>query len=48
MCVYTYDFLFMCELALNNLQWFICHETKPNQVYVMYMYNDDLTLNNPQ
>ena len=19
------------DLALNNLQWFICHKTKPNQ-----------------
>ena len=26
--------LFICikmDLAINNLQWFICHKTKPNQ-----------------
>ena len=22
------------DLALNNLQWLICHKTKPNQTYV--------------
>ena len=27
--------LFMCirmDLTLNNLQWLICHKTKPNQI----------------
>ena len=44
----------MCkeDLSLNNLQWFIYHKTKPNQImYVcMYvcMYKDGLALNNPQ
>ena len=24
------------DLALNNLQWLICHKTKPNQTKAMY------------
>ena len=39
------------DLALNNLQWLICHKTKPNQtkpIYLMYMYKNDLALNNLQ
>ena len=32
------------DLALDNLQWLICHKTKPNQI--IYMYKDDLALNN--
>ena len=40
-------------LALNNLQWLICHKTQPNQtkpnpVYLIYMYEGGLALNNPQ
>ena len=26
------------DLALNNLQWLICHKTKPNQTK-SYIYN---------
>ena len=33
------------DLALNNLQWLICHK-KPNPIYLIYMYNEDLVLNN--
>ena len=35
------------DLALNNLQWLICHKnpTKPNHIYLIYMYNADLALN---
>ncbi len=41
------------DLALNNLQWLICHKTKPNQtkanhIYLIYMYKEDLALNNLQ
>ena len=36
------------DLALNNLQWLICHKTKPNYVYLIYMYKEDLALNNLQ
>ena len=26
------------DLALNNLQWLICHKTKPNQIiYIEYV-----------
>ena len=26
------------DLALNNLQWLICHKTQPNQIiYITYM-----------
>ena len=37
-------------LALNNLQWLICHKnpTKPNHIYLIYMYKEDLALNNLQ
>ena len=24
------------DLALNNLQWLICHKTQPNQTKLMY------------
>ena len=37
------------DLALNNLQWLICHKTHPNQIiYLIYMYKEDLALNNLQ
>ena len=35
-------------LALNNLQWLICHKTKPNLIYLTYKYKEDLALNNLQ
>ena len=45
------------DLALNNLKWLICHKTqpmvdmtsnptKPNHIYLIYMYEEDLVLNN--
>ena len=36
------------DLALNNLQWLICHKTKPNHIHLIYMYKEDLALNNLQ
>ena len=38
------------DMALNNLQWLICHKTKPNQtkpnhIYLIYMYKEDLAFN---
>ena len=41
------------DLALNDLQWLICHKTesnptKPNPIYLIYMYKEDLALNNLQ
>ena len=41
------------DLALNNIQWLICHKTKPNQtkqnhIYLIHMYKEDLALNNLQ
>ena len=41
------------DLALNNLQWLICHKTKPNPtqsnpIYLIYMYKEDLALNKLQ
>ena len=39
------------DLALNNLQWLICHKTQPNQSYIFNIYiyyKEDLALNNPQ
>ena len=43
--------IYICkeDLALNNLQWLICHKTQPNQIiYLIYMYKEDLALNNLQ
>ena len=38
------------DLALNNLQWLICHKTKPNQIIViapnLVVNNKDQTLSN--
>ena len=37
------------DLALNNLQWLICHKTQPNQIiYILYMYKEDSALYNLQ
>ena len=27
--------MYKLDLALNNLQWLICHETKPNQSLIV-------------
>ena len=39
--------MYKIDLALNNLQWLICHKTqpKPNHIYLIYMYKEDLALN---
>ena len=34
------------DLVLNKLQWFNYHKTKPNHIYLIYMYKKDLALNN--
>ena len=39
------------DLASNNLQWLICNKTQPNptqpnHIYLIYMYQEDLALNN--
>ena len=35
--------------TLNKLQTLICHKTKPNFTYLIYMmYKEDLALNNQQ
>ena len=26
-------YMYKQDLALNNLQWFICHKTEPNQTF---------------
>ena len=39
------------DLALNILQWLICHKLQPNQtisILYIYMYKEDLVLNNLQ
>ena len=46
-------YMYKEDLALNNLQWLICHKTKPNQtkpnpIYQIYMNKEDLALNNLQ
>ena len=30
--IYIYIYIYKEDLALNNLQWLICHKTKPNQI----------------
>ena len=32
-------------LALNNLQWLICHKTKPNQVWLWLDMKVDMSFN---
>ena len=42
-------YMYKKDLALNYLQWVICHKTQPNQIiYLVYMYKEDLALNNLQ
>ena len=39
------------DMALNNLQWLICHKTQLHQIIDIihiYMYEKDLALNNLQ
>ena len=31
-------YMFKQDLVLNDLQWLICHKTKPNHIYLMYIY----------
>ena len=52
-CVGTSYLIYVCmctckeDLALNNLQGLICHNTQPNKIiYLIYMYKEDLELNN--
>ena len=35
-------------MALNNLKWLMCHKikTKPNHIYLIYMYKEYVALNN--
>ena len=28
------------DMALNNLQWLVCHKTKPNQTKPNHIYED--------
>ena len=44
-------YMYKEDLALNNLQWLICHKTQPNQIiyiFNIYVYKEDLALNNLQ
>ena len=42
-------YMYKEDLALNNLQWLICHKTQQNQIiYLIYMYKEGLALNNLQ
>ena len=46
--IYSID-KYKVDLALNNLQWFVCHKTKHNQIiYLIYMHKEALALNNLQ
>ena len=43
-------YMYKDDLALNSLQWLICHKTQPSQnhMYFIYMYREGLALNNQQ
>ena len=30
--------MYQQDLALNDLQWLICHKTKPNKSYILNIY----------
>ena len=36
-------YLYKEDLALNNLQWLICHKTKPNQIIQTITFFDQVT-----
>ena len=36
------------DLALNKLQWLICHKPEQTRSYIFDMYKEDLALNNLQ
>ena len=41
--------MYKLDLALNNLQWLVdipWNQTKLNHIYLIYMYKEDLALNN--
>ena len=31
-------YMYIEDLALNNLQWLVCHKTKPNQTKFICLY----------
>ena len=31
-------YMYKEDLALNNLQWLICHKMQPNQIIYIYVY----------
>ena len=37
------------DLALNKVQWLVCHKTqeKTNYIYLIYTYKEHLVLSNP-
>ena len=43
-------YMYKKDLALNSLQWLICHKnpTKQNLIYLIYTYKENLALNNLQ
>ena len=49
--IYIYIYIYKEDLALNNLQWLICHKNQPTQyiIYIyIYIYKEDLAFNNLQ
>ena len=43
-------YMYKEDLALNNLQWLICHknQSEKSSIFNIYMYKEDLALNNLQ
>ena len=38
-CLEIIYLIYKINLALNKLQWLICHKTQPNKIiYLLYMY----------
>ena len=41
-------YMYKEDLALNNLQWLVCHKIQPHHIYLIYTYKEDLALNTLQ
>ena len=45
MCFDVINYIYKKNVALNDIQWSICHQTKPNPTYLVRLYKKDLPLN---
>ena len=40
--IYLIIYMYKKDLALNNLQWLICHKIRPNQNYIQYFHKSSV------